>query len=260
MSDEPRRRLAGAGVSGRARKRRSDVASRRMIRRMAGEALHPRIVAGGECFAERSRITSAFASAGSGIEIDSMQSAISGQEAQSFALPSSGQHGMSAAIACLSHRLHLTVHRVHVARDGSMRFGKRRRRKRRGQQSRRHGERDDQFEQPPQSHGVLFSRLTAIGKRGLLTRRANQFDQIGRALALISANNCPRLSSPGLTGRPSIPETAVIETIGRGVLVRPVKPGDDDLSEWRAMRPFTPVPPRLTACLRPDFLPRIPLW
>jgi hypothetical protein len=36
------------------------------------------------------------------------------------------------------------------------------------------------------------------------------------------------LSSPGLTGRPSIPEAVVIESRGRGVLDRPVKPGDDD--------------------------------
>jgi hypothetical protein len=35
------------------------------------------------------------------------------------------------------------------------------------------------------------------------------------------------MSSPGLTGRPSIPEAAVLEPIGRGVLDRPVKPGDD---------------------------------
>ena len=34
-------------------------------------------------------------------------------------------------------------------------------------------------------------------------------------------------SSPGLTGRSSIPETAVLEPRGRGVLGRPVKPGDD---------------------------------
>jgi hypothetical protein len=32
-----------------------------------------------------------------------------------------------------------------------------------------------------------------------------------------------------LTGRPSIPETAVIEPRNRGVLDRPVKPGDDNL-------------------------------
>ena len=37
------------------------------------------------------------------------------------------------------------------------------------------------------------------------------------------------LSSPGLTGRPSIPETPAIEPRGRGVLDRPVKPGDDSL-------------------------------
>jgi len=30
-----------------------------------------------------------------------------------------------------------------------------------------------------------------------------------------------------LTGRPSIPENLIIESKGRGVLDRPVKPGDD---------------------------------
>jgi hypothetical protein len=34
-------------------------------------------------------------------------------------------------------------------------------------------------------------------------------------------------SSPGLTGRSSIPETVLIEAIGRGVLGRPVKQGDN---------------------------------
>jgi hypothetical protein len=37
------------------------------------------------------------------------------------------------------------------------------------------------------------------------------------------------VSSPGLTGRPSIPEKSAIETMARGVLDRPVKPGDDSL-------------------------------
>src|SRR5207302_4595033 len=36
-----------------------------------------------------------------------------------------------------------------------------------------------------------------------------------------------RSSSPGLTGRPSIPETLMIKSRGRGVLDRPVKPDDD---------------------------------
>jgi len=35
-------------------------------------------------------------------------------------------------------------------------------------------------------------------------------------------------SSPGLTGRPSIPETLMMESRGRGVLHRPVKPDDDN--------------------------------
>jgi hypothetical protein len=35
-------------------------------------------------------------------------------------------------------------------------------------------------------------------------------------------------SSPGLTGRSSIPETSVMESRGRGVLGRPVKPGGDE--------------------------------
>ena len=36
-----------------------------------------------------------------------------------------------------------------------------------------------------------------------------------------------QLSSPGLTGRPSIPETPMIEPKSRGVPDHPVKPGDD---------------------------------
>jgi len=45
------------------------------------------------------------------------------------------------------------------------------------------------------------------------------------------------MSSPGLTGRPSIPETSVMmESRGRGVLDRPVKPGDDS-SDWCERRP-----------------------
>ena len=41
------------------------------------------------------------------------------------------------------------------------------------------------------------------------------------------------LSSPGLTGRSSIPETVVIESISRGVLDRPVEPGDDTEKDVR---------------------------
>jgi len=41
----------------------------------------------------------------------------------------------------------------------------------------------------------------------------------------LRASHAP--SSPSLTGRPSIPETAGVESTGRGVLDRPVKPGDD---------------------------------
>jgi hypothetical protein len=41
-------------------------------------------------------------------------------------------------------------------------------------------------------------------------------------------------SSPGLTGRSSIPEPPAIESRGRGVLDRPVKPGDDKSWEFTA--------------------------
>jgi hypothetical protein len=50
-----------------------------------------------------------------------------------------------------------------------------------------------------------------------------------------------QLSSPALcaiahwSGRSSIPEAAMMETIGRGVLDRPVKPGDDG---WRVLHEF----------------------
>jgi hypothetical protein len=43
----------------------------------------------------------------------------------------------------------------------------------------------------------------------------------------IHISNGSLLSSSGLTGRSSIPETAATEPKGRGVLGRPVKPGDD---------------------------------
>jgi len=57
----------------------------------------------------------------------------------------------------------------------------------------------------------------AESQRGLRLRR----------LALSSMSATSTLSSPGLTGRPSIPEAALLEPISRGVLDRPVKPGDD---------------------------------
>jgi hypothetical protein len=44
-------------------------------------------------------------------------------------------------------------------------------------------------------------------------------------------------SSPGLTGRPSIPEAAVSLRKGRGVLGPPVKPGDDELGLAYACSP-----------------------
>jgi hypothetical protein len=43
--------------------------------------------------------------------------------------------------------------------------------------------------------------------------------------------NSIQLSSSGLTGRSSIPEAALMEPRSRGVLDRPVKPGDDSLNE-----------------------------
>src|SRR5205807_920947 len=54
----------------------------------------------------------------------------------------------------------------------------------------------------------------------------------GLDVILISRSDLPvgqrvSMSSPGLTGRSSIPETAVLEPNGRGVLGPPVKPGDD---------------------------------
>src|SRR6266576_6438038 len=44
------------------------------------------------------------------------------------------------------------------------------------------------------------------------------------------------LSSPGLTGRPSIPEALMMESRGCGVLDRPVKRGDDSFFWLRATR------------------------
>jgi hypothetical protein len=55
----------------------------------------------------------------------------------------------------------------------------------------------------------------------------------GNAESCRVTTNAPhsQSSSPGLTGRPSIPETPVMESRGRGILDRPVKP-DDDSSWW----------------------------
>src|SRR5258705_13069452 len=56
----------------------------------------------------------------------------------------------------------------------------------------------------------------------------------------------PQSSSSGLTGRPSIPETPVMESRSRGVLDRPVKP-DDDSSLWRSKttkRSITVIAPK----------------
>jgi hypothetical protein len=52
-----------------------------------------------------------------------------------------------------------------------------------------------------------------------------------------------QLSSPGLTGRSSIPETAVIESIGRGVLDAPPEPViglAEGETRWRGMTVFVP--------------------
>ena len=60
----------------------------------------------------------------------------------------------------------------------------------------------------------------------------------------------PPSSSPGLTGRPSIPEAPVIEPKGRGVLDRPVKPDDDNSSVKRSDEAMTVLSNvRLTASL-----------
>ncbi|HEV7634305.1 MAG TPA: hypothetical protein VGO54_02600 [Bradyrhizobium sp.] len=46
-----------------------------------------------------------------------------------------------------------------------------------------------------------------------------------------------RLSSPGLTGRSSIPETIVMDPKGCGVLDRPVKPDDDSAASMLRIAP-----------------------
>ena len=53
------------------------------------------------------------------------------------------------------------------------------------------------------------------------------FSFIARAQRAARSRSHIQSSSPGLTGRSSIPETPGIESTGRGVLGRPVKPGDD---------------------------------
>src|SRR5439155_5431385 len=85
---------------------------------------------------------------------------------------------------------------------------------------------------PVCSCAVLFAQIaretagaasTRSSLRPLFSRRANQDANLGRKCAARSQSHIPSLS-PALCaiahwgGRPGIPETAVIESIGRGVL------------------------------------------
>jgi hypothetical protein len=86
-----------------------------------------------------------------------------------------------------------------------------------------------------------------------------------RAKGAARSRNCvcclkieSELSSPGLTGRPSIPETSAMESRGCGLLDPPVKPGDDDHRWTRRCGPQRW--PRGTTCigpLRPPALPAV---
>src|SRR6266536_3597615 len=60
----------------------------------------------------------------------------------------------------------------------------------------------------------------------VLRVRTQEFASLGRNRAARTPTHT-HSSSPGLTGRPSIPEAPMIEPRSRGVLDRPVKPGDD---------------------------------
>jgi hypothetical protein len=74
-----------------------------------------------------------------------------------------------------------------------------------------------------------WQALLELFDLGLLVSRTNYLAFVAASLAAFELLP-PRiqLSSPGLTGRSSIPETPMIESIGRSVLDGPVKPGDEN--------------------------------
>src|SRR5436190_4247578 len=62
---------------------------------------------------------------------------------------------------------------------------------------------------------------------------------------------CPRLSSPGSTGRPSIPEAAVIDPIGRGVLDHPLSLLMTSRGRAKTIRPHLHLALRQKTCTLP---------
>src|SRR5258707_9260417 len=85
----------------------------------------------------------------------------------------------------------------------------------------------------------------------------------GIAEVYLRNTNAPHLrsSSPGLTGRPSIPETPGMESRSRGVLDTPLEPVvglAEGETRWRAMRTNHGATPRVTAtCALIEFLPAL---
>jgi hypothetical protein len=73
------------------------------------------------------------------------------------------------------------------------------------------------------AHETAGAVGTRLSLRPLFSKRDNEFAKLGRNRAAIT----PSLVIVREGGRSSIPETPVTESRSRGVLDRPVKPGDD---------------------------------
>jgi hypothetical protein len=94
------------------------------------------------------------------------------------------------------------------------------------------------------AHETAGAASTRHSLRPLLDGR-NDFAKLGHRAARTLTHI--QLSSPGLTGRPSIPEAAVIEPRRRGVLDTRLRGYDDPLfGEWTATRAITLRPPKAT--------------
>jgi hypothetical protein len=80
----------------------------------------------------------------------------------------------------------------------------------------------------PRECGVVFFVIASAAKQSILSFSwLHGLLRCARNDDLKAIAPYPQASSLGLTGRPSIPETPMIEPKGRGVLDRPVKPDDD---------------------------------
>src|SRR5436190_2933624 len=87
------------------------------------------------------------------------------------------------------------------------------------------------------AHGIAGAARIRHSLRPLI-REGEEISSKTRAHRAARSRTHAPLSSPGLTGRPSIPETSVIESISRGVLDHPLEPVIGRRfapARWRAM-------------------------